>query len=133
MFLSSENTFKGSAIFMAVFGLQFLLAPEFLMSENFQEGSYELDKWHFFTMRGCGAAFLGVVTFYWNTAKEADKYMMGATANWFLTALVLPWNAQMNMPVKMPMHLVPTLGCIYFAACHVNCLMQAASGKSKAN
>ena len=77
--------------------------------------------------------FLGVVTFYWNTAKEADKYMMGATANWFLTAAVLPWNAQMNMPVKMPMHLVPTLGCIYFAACHVNCLMQAASGKSKAN
>lgn len=130
MFLSSENTFKGSAIFMAVFGLQFLLKPDFLMSENFEEGSYELDKWHYFTMRGCGAAFLGCVTFYWNTASDADKYMKGATFNWILTAMTLPWFAQMNLPVKMPMHLVPTVGCAYFAACHINCLMQAAS-KSK--
>lgn len=132
MFLSSEQTFKGSAIFMAVFGLQFLIAPAFLMSQNFQEGSYELDKWHNFTMRGCGAAFLGVTTFYWNTAHDADRYMKGATLSFFLTAVVLPWNAQLNLPVKMPMHLVPTLGCLYLGACHVHCLIQA-TAKSKAS
>ena len=129
MLLSSETTFKASAIFMAIFGLQFVLIPDQVMSDNFQDGSYELDKWHYFIMRGMGAAFLSVVTFYWNAADDADKYMKGATFNWLLISILLPWNAQMNLPVKMPMHLVAVLGTAFFSACHVNCLM--AGGKTK--
>lgn len=42
--LSSSNTFKASSLFMGFFGVQMLLAPDFLMSENFQAGSYDLDS-----------------------------------------------------------------------------------------
>ena len=42
---AAANVFKASALFLGFFGLQFLLVPDFLMSENFLPGSYSLDKW----------------------------------------------------------------------------------------
>ena len=125
---SAENTFKASAALLVVFGLQMLLVPEFLLSQNFT-GTIRLDRWHHFIFRGCGAAFLSSASFYWNTAKEADKYMLGATVTWITVAAVLPWYAQMNLPVKNPMHLVPTIGTLLLAASHVKCLATAPKAK----
>jgi hypothetical protein len=86
-------------------------ARSFLMSENFQDGSYKLDKWHYFTMRGCGCAFIALAVNYWQTADQADKFMLAKTLTFLLTAVMLPFNAQVNLPVKMPKHLVPVVGC----------------------
>ena len=102
------------------------------MSENFQDGSYKLDKWHYFVMRGCGTAFLSVGSFYWQTAAQADKFMLMATAMFTLTAVVLPLNAQMNLPVSMPKHLIPVVGCSLLIAAHLFCLVNPeAKGKKK--
>lgn len=45
-------------------------------------------------MRGMGAAFLAHAANYWNTADQADKYMLANTVTWALTAAVLPLNAR---------------------------------------
>ena len=93
------------------------------MSENFQDGSYKLDRWHYFVMRGCGCAFLALATNYWNTADQADKFMLANTATFILTSIFLPFNAQMNLPVNMPKHLIPVVGCSLLIAAHLYCLM----------
>ena len=102
------------------------------MSENFQDGSYKLDKWHYFVMRGCGCAFLALASFYWQTADQADKFMIANTATFTLTSIMLPFNAQMNLPVNMPKHLIPVVGCSLLVAAHLFCLMNPESkGKKK--
>ena len=93
------------------------------MSENFQDGSYKLDKWHYFVMRGCGCAFLSLASNYWQTADQADKFMLANTATFILTSIMLPFNAQMNLPVNMPKHLIPVVGCSLLIAAHLYCLM----------
>ena len=93
------------------------------MSENFQEGSYTLDKWHYFVMRGCGAAFLSIASFYYTAADQADKFMLGSTLSFALTGIMLPYNAQMNLPVNMPKHLLPVVGVSALLLCHLSCLM----------
>jgi hypothetical protein len=129
---ASSNTFKAAAIFLAIFGLQFTLAPDFLMSENFEEGSYVLDKWHYFVLRGCGCAFLGLAASYWETADQADKFMLTKAITFTMTSIALPFNAQMNLPVQMPKHLFPLLGCSALILAHVYCLMNPEK-KSKKN
>ena len=187
-FISSATTFKASAAFLGFFGAQFLAAPDFLMSENFQGtrapatrlllwllwllslcvalfvvvgvrssslltdhpslsilhdsprahatrsdhrcqytthqgGEYALDRWHYFFMRGAGSAFLGLAMFYWTAANEADKYMLGSTLTFALTSAMLPYYAQQNLPVNMPKHLIPVVGCSALLMCHLSCLM----------
>ena len=99
---TAANVFKATALFLGFFGLQFALVPDFLMSENFQSGSYTLDKWHYFVMRGCGCAFLGLAGFYWQTADQADTFMLVNTVTFTLTSIALPLNAQLNLPVSLP-------------------------------
>ena len=100
---TAANVFKATALFLGFFGpAQFALVPDFLMSENFQSGSYTLDKWHYFVMRGCGCAFLGLAGFYWQTADQADTFMLVNTVTFTLTSIALPLNAQLNLPVSLP-------------------------------
>ena len=108
--------------------LQFALVPDFLMSENFQSGSYNLDKWHYFAMRGCGCAFLGVASFYWQTADQADKFMLAAFLTFTATSIALPFNAQMNLPVSLPKHYIPVVGCGLLCLGHLFCLLNPATG-----
>ena len=130
--LSSANTFKGSALFLGFFGLQFLLAPDFLFSENFQQGSYNLDRWHYFICHGCGCVLLSSACFYWTAADDADKFMLLSTLTFGLTSIMLPYNAQMNFPVNMPKHLIPVVGCTVLLLAHINCLLNG-GGKDKKN
>ena len=129
---TAANVFKASALFLGFFGLQFALVPDFLMSENFQSGSYTLDKWHYFVMRGCGCAFLGLAGFYWQTADQADKLMLVSTVTFTLTSIMLPFNAQLNLPVSLPKHYIPVVGCALLMLGHIYCLMNPeAKGKKK--
>lgn len=121
--IGSSNTFKASSLFLIFFGLQMTFAPDFLMSENFQEGSYNLDQWHYFIFRGAGSAFLTIGGFLWQLAPEADKYMLYSLITFTMTSGFLPFYAQTNLPVAMPKHLIPVLGCVFLIACHVGCLI----------
>ena len=129
---AAANVFKASALFLGFFGLQFLLVPDFLMSENFLPGSYSLDKWHYFIMRGCGCAFIGLACNYWQMADQAQKFMLVNTATFTLTSIVLPFNAHLNLPVSNPKHYIPVGGCALLILAHVYCLMNPeAKGKKK--
>ena len=129
---AAANVFKASALFLGFFGLQFLLVPDFLMSENFLPGSYSLDKWHYFIMRGCGCAFIGLACNYWQMADQAQKFMLVNTATFILTSVVLPFNAHLNLPVNNPKHYIPVGGCTLLILAHVYCLMNPeAKGKKK--
>jgi hypothetical protein len=119
---ASDRLFKASALFLGFFGLQFLLVPDFLMSDNFQDETYTLDKWHYFLMRGCGCAFISLTSFYWQAADQADKFMLASTVTFTLTSIMLPFNAQMNLPVKFK-HWIPVVGCALLIAGHIYCLM----------
>ena len=49
-----------------------------------------------------------------------------------LTSIMLPFNAQMNLPVSMPKHLIPVVGCSLLIAAHLFCLVNPeAKGKKK--
>jgi len=129
---ASSNVSTASALFLGFFGLQFLLVPDFLMSENFQSGSYNLDKWHYFVMRGCGCAFLGLAGFYWQTATQADKFMLVNTITFTLTSIMLPFYAHLNLPIALPKHYIPVVGCALLILGHVYCLINPETkGKKK--
>ena len=128
---ASSTVFKATALFLGFFGFQFAVVPDFLMSENFQDGSYVLDKWHYFVMRGCGCAFLGLAAFYWLAADQADKFMLASTMTFIATSVMLPFNAQMNLPVNMPKHLIPVVGCALIILGKLYCLMNPEVKKGK--
>ena len=129
--ISSENLFKGSALFLAFFGLQFIFTPDLIMSEFFAEGAYPLNATHYWIMRGCGGSFLNTATFYWNTADVADKHMLPATVGWISTSILLPWWAHFNMDIT-PKHYIPFLGTVAFAVAHIYALVSA-KGKGNMN
>merc|ERR1711934_311033 len=119
----SSITFKASALFLGFFGPQFALAQDFLMSENFQDGSYKLDEWHRFIMRGTGCAFCPIGGFLWKLSGEADKHMLFSLLTFTMTSCALPFYAQMKLPVNMPKHLIPVVGCALLIAAHLFCLV----------
>jgi len=128
---SSSLTFKASSLFLAFFGFQFLVIPDFLFAENFQPGSYNLDKWHYFAARGCGSAFITIAGFLWQLSSEADKYMLYSLITFTMTSVMLPFNAQMNLPVSLPKHYVPVVGCAVLIAAHLFCCLFPEQQKTK--
>merc|ERR1712139_362158 len=120
---ASSITFIANALFLGFFGLQFLLAPDFLMSENFLPGSYKLDKWHYFIMQGCGCSFLSLAAFYFQMSSQADNFMLTSLLTFTLTSCALPFYAQMKMPVAIPKHMIPVGGCVVPILAQLFCLI----------
>ena len=129
----STLTFKATALFFYFFGLQFALLPDFLMADNFEAGSYKLDRWHYFVMRGCGTVIISMATYLWLTSPEADKYMLPVFIHFTISMATFPWYAQLYLPVTTK-HLIATVGSALLWAAQLSCLMSPeskAKGKRK--
>ena len=126
--VSASVVFKINAAFLGVFALQFLLVPHILMEQNFQAGSYTLDRFHYFFMRGFGVLALGFIGL--SVQVDADKFLPFMTAFHFAFCTALPWYAQAFLPTT-PMHYVATGGTIVIAALFLMALSDA--GKTKGN
>ncbi len=97
--ISSVTLFKVTALFFGFYSLQMLLVPDFFMSENFT--GYTLDKWHYFLLRGLGAALLNVSVFTWQAAGDADKFMLRRTVSLALFIAVVPLYSQFYLTVTL--------------------------------
>ena len=126
--ISADLVFKINAAFFGFFSAQFLLLPDMLMEQNFVAGSYTLDKYHYFIMRGFGT--LGLFFCALMVQLDAAKFLPFFTVFHFTFCAVLPWYAQIMMETK-PMHLVASGGTAVIAVLHL--LALASSSKSKSN
>ena len=58
--------------------------------------------------------------------------MLVNTVTFTLTSIALPLNAQLNLPVSLPKHYIPVVGCTLLMLGHFYCLMNPeAKGKKK--
>ena len=118
---------KANAAFFSFFAAQMIFTPDLLMATNFQPGSYSLDKWHYWMLRGMGAIGLGYVMM--TVMGDAQKLMPLMTAVNIAFCSLVPWYAQAKLPVKLPEHYIPVVGTSLLVAGQVYCV--AMGGKSK--
>ena len=123
--ISADLVIKVNAAFLAVFAVQFILVPDLLFAQNFQAGSYELDRIHYWIMRSFGVLGLGFCGL--TLQVDADKFLVYMTAFHFAFCSVLPWYAQAMLPTT-PMHLVASGGTAVIAVLYLAAL---AGRKSK--
>ena len=48
-----------------------------------------------------------------------------------LTSVLFPFNAQLNLPVNMPKHLVPVVGCSLLIVAQLYCLLNPEKAADK--
>ncbi len=118
---------KSNAAFLSFFAAQMIFAPDLLLATNFQPGSYSLDKWHYWMMRGMGGACLGYAIM--TLMVDAQKLMPLMTAINIGICSLLPWYAHAKLPIKLPEHYIPVVGTALLTAAQVYCV--AMGGKSK--
>ena len=104
---------KGFAAFLGIFFLQFLVCPQFVYETNFGDHK-KLDEFHWLITRAFGTLglfFVGLLV-----QLDADEYLPFITKFACVLTLAMPIYAQVNLPAKMPDHVLAVAASVAFCA-----------------